>query len=180
MTDPAAAATGRARRACMLAGAAALGGLLVPGARALAGGDAGPAVPRVRWPALRLLDGCWLDPAELHDTALVWVFFTTGCPYCRRHNARVDQLARSSRGQALRVVGVAGDSDPDAVRSYLRHQGLGFDVALDDGSLRTLMTPHRVVPLTCVLDRAGRLREVIPGEMAEDDVRGLARWGAAA
>lgn len=180
MTDHAARGAGLARRRCVLGGAAALGGLLLPGARAVAGGDAGPAVPRVRWPALRLLDGRRLDPAELRDTALVWVFFTTNCPYCRRHNARVDQLARSSRGQALRVVGVAGDRDPDAVRSYLHRQGLGFDVALDDGQLRTLMTPHRVVPLTCVLDRAGRLREVIPGEMAEDDVRGLARWAAAA
>jgi hypothetical protein len=30
--------------------------------------------------------------------------------------------------------------------------------------------------MTCVLDRGGRLREVIPGEMAEADVLDLARW----
>jgi len=36
-----------------------------------------------------------------------------------------------------------------------------------------------VTPLTCVLDRQGRLREVIPGEMFADDVMGLARWARA-
>jgi hypothetical protein len=30
--------------------------------------------------------------------------------------------------------------------------------------------------MTCVIDRQGVLREVIPGEMAEDDVMGLAKW----
>jgi hypothetical protein len=33
-----------------------------------------------------------------------------------------------------------------------------------------VLSPRRVIPLTCVLDRDGRLREVIPGEMFEEDL----------
>ncbi|MEY2655033.1 MAG: hypothetical protein RLZZ524_2061, partial [Pseudomonadota bacterium] len=38
------------------------------------------------------------------------------------------------------------------------------------------LSERRIVPLTCVIDRSGVLREVIPGEMAEDDVMGLIKW----
>jgi hypothetical protein len=33
---------------------------------------------------------------------------------------------------------------------------------------------RRVIPLTITVDRQGRLREIIPGEMAEADVLALA------
>ena len=164
------------RRACLLAGL----GLAAGAAPALAQPAAAAIGDAVALPPLRLLDGRLLAPAALRDTALVLVFFTTDCPYCRRHNAHVDQLAQASRGRALRVIGVAGDRDPEAVRAYLQRNGYRFDVAMDDGgALRARLTARRVVPMTCVLDRGGRLREVIPGEMAEADVMALARWGSA-
>jgi hypothetical protein len=43
-----------------------------------------------------------------------------------------------------------------------------------------VFTPRRVIPMTCVLDRSGTLRELIPGEMTESDVLGLARWAGKA
>jgi peroxiredoxin len=134
----------------------------------------------VTLPSLPLLDGSTLAAGDLRDTAIVLVFFTTTCPYCRRHNARLDQLAQATRGQPLRVIGVAGDGDAEHVRNYLRQQGWRFAVTLGAEPLRGALTARRVVPLTCVLDRAGRLREVIPGEMSESDVLGLARWARVA
>jgi hypothetical protein len=80
----------------------------------------------------------------------------------------------------LRVIGAAGDGQAEVVRGYLRQQGYGFGVTLDDGTLRARFTLRRVNPLTCVLDRAGRLRELIPGEMSESDVLSLARWASTA
>lgn len=149
------------------------------GVAALAGSaEAAPAAlgDRVPLPRLPLLDGATLTAADLHDTAVVLVFFTTTCTYCRRHNARLDPLVQATRGQPLRVIGVAGDTDTAAVRDYVRQQAYRFAVTVDADHLRALLTPRRVVPLTCVIDRAGRLREVIPGEMAEADLLGLAKW----
>jgi hypothetical protein len=70
---------------------------------------------------------------------------------------------------------VALDTDADAVRRYMAGNGFGFPVALDGGGLRQRLTSRRVIPMTCVLDGQGRLLQAIPGEMAEDDVLGLAR-----
>lgn len=152
--------------------------LALPWALAHGTAAAAPAAlgDRPALPPVALLDGATLDLAGLHDTALVLVFFDTTCTYCRRHNARLEQLVRATRGQPLQVLGVAGDRDPSVVRDYLRRQGWSFAVTLDTDRLRPLLTTRRVVPMTCVLDRGGRLRELIPGEMAEADVLDLARW----
>lgn len=179
MNQAAPGASGWRRRRALGSLAAGAGAASALGAVTLLGrAEAAPAVlgDRVVLPPLALLDGGTLAAADLHDTAVVLVFFTTTCAYCRRHNARLDALLQATRGQPLRVIGVAGDGDAAAVRDHVRRQGYRFAVTVDADRLRPMLTQRRVVPLTCVLDRAGRLREVIPGEMAEADVLGLARW----
>jgi thiol-disulfide isomerase/thioredoxin len=156
------------RRQLLLAGAAA------PMAdRAFA--QQSEARPAAAWPSIQLLDGSTLGPASWQGQAVVLVFWATYCPYCKRHNARVDSLHRATQGQALRVLGVALDGDADAVRRYMAGNGYQFPVTLDDGTLRQRFTSRRVIPMTCVLDRHGRLLQAIAGEMAEDDVLGLAQ-----
>jgi len=143
----------------------------------------GPALgDAVRWPGVRLLDqrsgqaGARIEAAHLRDTAWVLVFFATDCPYCRRHNHHVQKLLQASQGQPLQVLGVALDHDPQIVRAYLQQQGFSFPVTMDAAPLRAAVTQRQGVPLTVVVDRRGRLREVIPGEMFEEDVLGLAHW----
>lgn len=135
---------------------------------------------RVGWPEIRLLDGRVLAAPALRQRATVLVFFSTTCPFCKRHNQHVQKLAThaASAGLALQVLGVAQDRDADDVRRHMAQHGLRFDVSLDEQPLRASLSPRRIIPLTCVLDREGRLRELIPGEMSEDDVLGLARWAS--
>ena len=122
-----------------------------------------------------MLDGSTLSPASWQGQAAVVVLWATYCAYCRRHNAHVDKLHRATRGQALRVLGVALDTDADAVQRYMASNRYAFPVALDSGGLRQRLTARRVIPMTCVLDRQSRLLQAIPGEMSEDEVLGLAR-----
>jgi thiol-disulfide isomerase/thioredoxin len=132
------------------------------------------ASPVVDWPVVHLLDGRSLNPASWREQPSVVVFWATWCAYCKRHNAHVEALYRANGGQ-LRVLGVALDRDPGAVRQTMARNGWSFPVALDDGSLRARLTPRQVIPMTCLIDRQGRLLQAIPGEMAADDVLGLAR-----
>lgn len=164
-----------ARAALALAGGAAAWQVL-----AQAGSGAAPAKGElVRWPEVHLLDGRLLAAPAQRAQAAVLVFFSTTCPFCMRHNQHVQKLVAASAGLPLQVLGVALDRSADDVRHYLARRGLAFDVTLDERALRSVLSPRRVIPLTCVLDREGRLREVIPGEMFEDDVLGLTRWARA-
>lgn len=166
------------RRDSLRAGVAWAMGAAAGGVPALAAGQfaAGPAVA---WPRVRLLDGRVLEAPVSQQRAAVIVFFATTCGFCKRHNQHVQKLLRASAGQPLQVLGVAHDRRSDVVQQHLAEQGWTFDVTLDEAPLHAVLSARRVTPLTCVLDRQGRLREVIPGEMFEDDVLGLARWARA-
>jgi peroxiredoxin len=130
-------------------------------------------------PPLPLLDGRLLRPEDWPGRAWVLSFFTLDCPYCQRHNARLDGLSRRMDGQGMRILGVTQDR-PEAVREHLRRHGLGFDTTAQGAALRSLITSRRIVPFTAVVDATGVVRELIPGEMSDDDVHGLARWAAPA
>jgi thiol-disulfide isomerase/thioredoxin len=134
---------------------------------------------RVPWPTeVRIEDGRLMNPADWMGQVVVMVFFSTSCGFCRRHNQRVELLRRQIEAEHLpiRLLGVAQDRDPQAVRRYLSEQGLGMSFSLDYRPLRDALSARSVIPLTAVVDALGHLRELIPGEMAEDDVLGLRRW----
>jgi thiol-disulfide isomerase/thioredoxin len=133
------------------------------------------ALSPIVWPALLAPDGRPIDRAGWQGVPLVVVFWATWCAFCERHNARVDKLHRTLDPARLRVLGVALDRDGAAVQQYLRRHDYRFPVALEGGQLRTRFTPRRIIPMTCTVDAEGRLRQCIPGEMAEDDVMELAR-----
>lgn len=124
----------------------------------------------IAWPTIELLDGGVLTPADWVDMAAVVVFWSTTCPFCRRHNEHVAKLFAASAGQRLRVLGVAIDRDAATVRRYLAEKGYRFPVTLDAARLRPLFTSRAVIPMTCTVDRAGRLLQTVPGEMFEEDV----------
>lgn len=148
--------------------------LLLPAGRVLAA-PAAPGQP-VAWPAVRLLDGTELEPAHWRGRAAVVVFWSTTCPFCRRHNQHVEKLHRAALalpGQPLQVLGVARENDAAAVKRYAQQQGYSFPITLDNRAMAAALSERRMIPLTAVVARSGRLKQVLPGEMFEEDVMEL-------
>lgn len=162
------AAVGRRPVLAAMAGAAAGLPLL---ARANA---ARPGEP-VAWPAVRLLDGRTIEAAHWQGQVGVVVFWSTTCPFCRRHNQHVEKLHSAALAAAapLRVLGVARDRDAAVVQRYAQAQGYGFAITQDVAPLAAALAPRNVIPLTAVVGRDGRLVQVLPGEMFEEDVMEL-------
>lgn len=125
----------------------------------------------VRWPEVTLLDGTRWAPAA--GRAQVVVFWSISCPFCKRHNVHVDKLYRASGDGGPQVLTVSRDRDAAAVRRYLAANGYAFPVSLDHDALAAALAARRVIPLTLLIDRQGRLKQAIPGEMFEEDVMEL-------
>jgi thiol-disulfide isomerase/thioredoxin len=161
----------------------ALAALGTPGAWIATGARAAPAQPghAVAWPAVTLLDGTPLPAAHWAGRAAVVVFWTTTCPFCRRHNQHVEKLHRAARAAAapLTVLGVARERDAALVSRYAQAQGYSFPITLDSAPLAAVLSERRVIPLTAVVARDGRLKQVLPGEMFEEDVMELLQLAAA-
>jgi thiol-disulfide isomerase/thioredoxin len=130
----------------------------------------------VVWPAVRLLDGSGLAPAHWQGRAAVVVFWSTTCAFCRRHNQHVDKLYRAAAalpGQPLQVLGVARENDAARVQRYAQQQGYHFPITLDSRAMAAALSERNRIPLTAVVARDGRLKQVLPGEMFEEDVMEL-------
>jgi thiol-disulfide isomerase/thioredoxin len=125
---------------------------------------------RVQWPTVKLLDGRSWSAADAKDKAVVVVFWSITCPFCRRHNPHVEKLRAAAVGKPLVVLTVSRDADAAAVARHLREQGLNFAVTLDYTPMSEALSTRRVTPLTATVGRDGRVRQVIAGEMFEEDV----------
>lgn len=155
------------RRAVMaLLGATAMWGAL-PGPVLAAPARVGDVV---QWPEVALLDGRRWGSGQAGGKTVIVVFWSTTCPFCLRHNAHIEKLRRAAAGRPLEILTVARDKDVSAVRAYLERHGYGFAVTLDQAPMSSALSTRRVIPLTAVVDPSGRLRQLIPGEMFEDDV----------
>lgn len=154
--------------------AAALGPTAVVPARA------GPAVvgEAVSWPQVRLLEGGQWGAAQAQGKAVVAVFWSTTCPFCRRHNAHIEKLRLAAAGRPLEVIGIARETNPQLVRRYLQMQGWHFAVTLDHAPMSAALSTRNMIPLTVTVDRQGRLKQVMPGEMFEEDVLELLQLAA--
>ena len=157
------------RRRCIAALAATATGVAA-GLRA----NAAPAA-RIEWPDLDWLNGEPVRRSDLEGRPVVVVFWATYCAFCKRHNAHIDKLYRATDPRRLRILGIAVDSDAGGVRRTMASNGYRFPVALDAGMLRRQFTERPVIPLTCTVDRDGRVGLCIPGEMTESDVLALGK-----
>jgi thiol-disulfide isomerase/thioredoxin len=132
----------------------------------------------VSWPQVRRLEGGQWSAAQAQGKAVVAVFWSTTCPFCRRHNAHIEKLRVAAAGRPLEIIGVARETDPQAVRRYLQLQGWNFAVTLDHAPMSAALSARSVIPLTVTVDRQGRLKQVMPGEMFEEDVLELLQLAA--
>lgn len=125
---------------------------------------------RVQWPEVALLGGGSFSAAQVQGQAVVVTFWSTTCPFCRRHNEHLQKLHRAAQGKPLQVLTVARDRDPALVQRTVRERGYGFPVTMAYGPMAAALSTRNVIPLTAVVDRQGRLKQVYPGEMFEEDV----------
>lgn len=139
---------------------------------AAAPAEAGQAVV---WPEVTLLDGSRLPATHWAGHAAVVVFWSTTCPFCKRHNQHVEKLFRAADPRTLAVLGVARERDAASVKRYAASQGYTFPITLDHAPLAAALSLRRMIPLTVTVDRQGRLLQAIPGEMFEEDVLELQR-----
>ncbi len=128
----------------------------------------------ITWPALHLVNGADLKSGEGAGVPAIVVFWETWCPYCKRHNASVEQLYQATLGQKLRVMGATTETDEAKVRAYVNSNQLHFPIAMVNPDFRAQFTKRRVIPLTCLVSASGQLLQVIPGEMTLEDVLSLA------
>lgn len=129
----------------------------------------------VQLPAVTLLDGKTLSAQELNKGPVVIEYWASWCPFCARQNPYLQKLHEKAQGSNLRVLSVSIDKKPEDASAYMQNKGYTFPVAMETPELREVFGKRRVIPKIFVI-ADGKVAEVIPGEMFEEDVLELIEY----
>ncbi|HLU16060.1 MAG TPA: TlpA disulfide reductase family protein [Burkholderiaceae bacterium] len=162
----------RFRRAVRFALPGLVAGLLMAGVA-----QATPAKGDVvQIPALTLMDGRQLPAGYYSGKPVVIQYWASWCPFCGRQNPYFQRLWDTARETGLEVLTVSVDKDEADARTYLHDRQYTFPAVMESPELRQAFGKRRVIPKVFVVRSDGRIAEVIPGEMFEEDVLDLIKY----
>ena len=131
----------------------------------------------IHLPDVRLLDGRTVPASQWAGKPVVIEFWASWCPFCALQNPRLQALHDKTRGTSLQVLTISIDKQPQEAVAYLKQRGYTFPAAMDSDALRRAFGARKGLPELYVLDGQGRVVQKEVGEMIDDDVAALARYG---
>jgi cytochrome c biogenesis protein CcmG/thiol:disulfide interchange protein DsbE len=117
-----------------------------------------------RPPAFRLPDASGRTVAlqSFVGRPIVLNFFATWCGPCNEEAPALAALARAYQGR-VHFVGVdlaVSESNPEAVASFVRRNGITYPILLDETGQVSVQYEVAAVPVTFVIDKDGIIRYV--------------------
>lgn len=120
------------------------------------------AVPDVE---IHLLDGRTVRLHELRGKVVVVNFWATWCPYCRHEMPAMAVFYRDYRQRGFELLALSEDQDAAEVARFMAREAYPFPAALADASTGTAFGAVSRLPTSFVIDRQGRLRYRISGQL---------------
>jgi thiol-disulfide isomerase/thioredoxin len=117
-----------------------------------------------------LLDGSRFNTAEHMGKVILVNFWATWCAPCREEMPAIDAFYRRYRERGLEVIAISMDETGDTGKVKQVVRPYAFPVALSAQSRYKGYGRIWRVPMTFVIDRDGRLRDDITGEVDQVDL----------
>ena len=123
--------------------------------------------------AASALDGRKVDLRDLEGRVVLVNFWATWCEPCREEMPAIEKLRARLEGRPFDVLAVNYGESPDKVRDFLKRERVSLPVLLDRDKQAADAWNAKGLPMTFLVDAAGRVRYWAFGEM--DWSRGEAR-----
>jgi cytochrome c biogenesis protein CcmG/thiol:disulfide interchange protein DsbE len=132
------------------------------GGNAAAGRPAPPLEGEVLVPPRQTIGSLRGRPVALN-------FWASWCEPCRQEAPGLERLAKALRGRAS-LVGIDWEDNRDAALAFIDRYGWSFPIL--GTSDQSLGGNYGIVglPTTVILDRGGRITEVLPGPQSAGDI----------
>jgi len=111
------------------------------------------------------LDGRMGTLEGLRGKVVLVNFWATWCPYCRKEMPAMQRFYDDFRGRGFEILAFSIDDDPAKVAQFMRKEGYTFAAAMADGDIQQAFGPVSQVPMSMIIDRDGRLRHSIKGQV---------------
>jgi peroxiredoxin len=131
-----------------------------------------PVKKGMKLPALVLEDAAGVPftiPADLKGKVVVMLFWSKGCPFCKREMPSMEPLYQKYKDRGYVFVGVHVGDGRDAVKMHTKTMGLTFPMLLDEKKL-TKLYGLVAEPSMFFLDREGVVTEKILGGLSAKNI----------
>ena len=100
-------------------------------------------------------------------------FWATWCPPCRKEIPDLIKLQRDYKNRGLQVIGVTyPPEDLAEVRKFVREAKVNYPVAVGTKETKSLFSSSEALPLTIVIGKDGRVRDIIEGILLPEEFEG--------
>jgi peroxiredoxin len=109
-------------------------------------------------------------PGDMKGNLTVLLFWSQGCPYCKKEMPLIEPLFKKYRHRGFSFVAVHMGDGMEASRSIKRDMGLTFPIVVDEKSSLRKLYGIVSVPTMFVLDGNGIVREKVLGGLGAGDL----------
>jgi peroxiredoxin len=127
---------------------------------ALAAPRVGETAPEV---SAKTLDGQSFDLRALRGRVVVINVWATWCGPCRQEMPALDAIYRRTHERGLDMIGLSADKPRDQAKVRRVMAAFSYPAATADQTRASGLTPSPSLPVTYVVDTAGRIRAILSG-----------------
>lgn len=134
----------------------------------------GPAVGQLAPPFLLLdLEGNEHALESYQGQTVLLNFWAAWCPPCRQEWPELVAFAEAASAQGVVVLAVNVEEPGDVIREYVGDEPLPLAVLRDPDSVVSNLYRVTVLPTTFLVDAAGVVRQVVPGDLTMADMESM-------
>ena len=119
---------------------------------------------------LKSISGREIRLSNYKDKVVLINFWATWCPPCRAEIPDLIKLQREYKSRGLQIIGVTYPPQTFAeVRRFVRRTKMNYPVALGNKETRSRFSSSETLPLTIVIGKDGRVRDIIEGILLPEE-----------
>ena len=119
---------------------------------------------------LKDLNGRIVRLSDYKGKVVVINFWATWCPPCRAEMPDLVRYQRQYRKQGLQIIGITYEPESKTlVRRFARSLKVNYPIVLGSPQIKTRFSSEENLPLTVVIDRDGKISDVIVGILLREE-----------
>lgn len=116
------------------------------------------------------LDGNTISLSELNGNVVFLNFWATWCTPCKKEIPFFNEAYETHKDSGLMIIGISIDRSEKIVKKFLTKHELVYPVAMGTQKFLNDYGIARAVPVTVILDKKGKLRHKVIGDLEREEI----------